>query len=270
MADSGPCPHYSRSYKILAPCCGRWYVCRFCHDEGEWDNAPDPRKSHKIDRTKIETIRCNTCHQEQTFSDKCRNCEQSFGEYSCDKCKFNYSYEKDRYDEIFHCDKCGLCRVGKASEWIHCDTCNACLQGTSHTCIPDSLNNDCPVCLESMRNSTLMATKLPCGHFIHAACLFESRRQGDIRCPSCKRTTFTDEEKLLLWAHIDSIVAQIPPIPEHLNEVTVTILCNDCNTQNDIPFMVEFLKCPDCGGYNTNQQSVNNFPEDLIPEEENT
>jgi hypothetical protein len=27
------CKHYQRSNKLQAHCCGRWFACRFCHDE---------------------------------------------------------------------------------------------------------------------------------------------------------------------------------------------------------------------------------------------
>ncbi|KAJ3040331.1 hypothetical protein HDU99_010169, partial [Rhizoclosmatium hyalinum] len=27
------CKHYQRSCKLQAHCCGKWYPCRFCHDE---------------------------------------------------------------------------------------------------------------------------------------------------------------------------------------------------------------------------------------------
>jgi hypothetical protein len=27
------CKHYQRATKLQAHCCGRWFACRFCHDE---------------------------------------------------------------------------------------------------------------------------------------------------------------------------------------------------------------------------------------------
>jgi hypothetical protein len=35
------CSHYPRGCKVRAPCCGKFFVCRLCHDENE---------KHKIDR----------------------------------------------------------------------------------------------------------------------------------------------------------------------------------------------------------------------------
>ena len=35
------CAHYPKGCQIFAPCCGKIYPCRLCHDEGE---------EHKIDR----------------------------------------------------------------------------------------------------------------------------------------------------------------------------------------------------------------------------
>jgi hypothetical protein len=27
------CKHYKRAAKLQAHCCGKWFACRFCHDE---------------------------------------------------------------------------------------------------------------------------------------------------------------------------------------------------------------------------------------------
>lgn len=35
------CEHYERQCSIVAPCCGRGYPCRLCHDANE---------DHKVDR----------------------------------------------------------------------------------------------------------------------------------------------------------------------------------------------------------------------------
>ena len=44
------CPHYRRKCMLLAPCCGEWVGCRFCHDEKHVDNQRDLKLAHAIDR----------------------------------------------------------------------------------------------------------------------------------------------------------------------------------------------------------------------------
>ena len=37
----------------------------------------------------------------------------------------------------FHCEKCGICRVGKKEDYIHCDICNGCISKSiseTHSC----------------------------------------------------------------------------------------------------------------------------------------
>ena len=50
----------------------------------------------------------------------------------------------DKYKEkqIFHCDGCGICRVGGRENFFHCDVCNCCLalfQKNNHVCIAQKL-----------------------------------------------------------------------------------------------------------------------------------
>lgn len=37
---------------VQAPCCGKLYVCRLCHD------AEEP---HELDRFKVEEVQCSQC-----------------------------------------------------------------------------------------------------------------------------------------------------------------------------------------------------------------
>merc|ERR1719223_75232 len=51
-----PCVHYERKCIIIAPCCGKIYGCRVCHDE--LTNG-----SHgQMDRFKIREIVCKECN----------------------------------------------------------------------------------------------------------------------------------------------------------------------------------------------------------------
>lgn len=62
------CEHYKRHCKLVAPCCGKVYNCRFsdakicstftilrfCHDEAE--------PTHSLDRKKVEEVECLKCN----------------------------------------------------------------------------------------------------------------------------------------------------------------------------------------------------------------
>ena len=61
-----------------------------------------------------------------------------FGEYSCIPCRL-YA---DTTKPIFHCDGCGICRVGKREDFFHCKTCNSCwpvASKASHRCVERAL-----------------------------------------------------------------------------------------------------------------------------------
>lgn len=92
--------------------------------------------------------------------------------------------------EVFHCDKCGICRVGGREKSFHCDTCECCIEITKndrHKCVKSRLKQDCPICLDDMQNSRIPATLLQCGHTIHGPCLKEYLKTS-IACPLCKKS----------------------------------------------------------------------------------
>ncbi len=61
----------------------------------------------------------------QKPGDKCIKCEIVFAKYFCSVC--NLYDDNGEKKGIYHCDKCGICRVGPAKKYFHCDSCNACL-----------------------------------------------------------------------------------------------------------------------------------------------
>ena len=93
------CKHYKRECLIYSLCCQKWYPCRLCHDENE---------NHTLDRFKISKIKCKDCNTIQKSSNKCINCNKKFAEYYCDICHL-----WDCSKEIYHCNDCGFCRIGK-------------------------------------------------------------------------------------------------------------------------------------------------------------
>ena len=72
-----------------------------CHDEAGLD--------HKINRYQIEEMVCFYCGKIQPIAQNCGSCLKQLAHYYCGVCKF---FDDDDKKYIWHCDKCGLCRVG--------------------------------------------------------------------------------------------------------------------------------------------------------------
>ena len=109
--------HYERKCDIIAPCCLRPYGCRICHDE----MSPS---CGTMDRFAISVIACRGCKRRQcSKTNECDSCHTSFAEYHCAECNLWMSMDK----EPFHCERCGICRVGGRENYRHCDTCCMCV-----------------------------------------------------------------------------------------------------------------------------------------------
>ncbi|WAR22768.1 ZN363-like protein [Mya arenaria] len=207
------CSHYARKCMFVSPCCKKFYPCRICHDETE---------KHEIDRTAVQRT--------------CEGCSIVFGKYYCSKCNLFDDEDKGQ----FHCDKCGLCRVGGKSKFFHCDKCGMCLSTKlrgKHKCIEDSSRRNCAVCLEDLHTSRIDAHIPPCGHLIHRIYF----------CPTCAQSLFDMKEA---WRNLDEDIANTP-MPEEYRNMHVGILCRDCHKESSVLFHVIGLKCSECGSYNT-------------------
>lgn len=101
------CPHYDRGCKLMAPCCGKLYVCRLCHDA----DLSRPC-STKLDMYSVKEMMCMSCGDFQKASDTCSKCGVSMGRYYCDVCKL---WENREDHDIYHCQYCNICRVGKGT-----------------------------------------------------------------------------------------------------------------------------------------------------------
>lgn len=74
---------------------------------------------------------------------------------SCLECRF---FDDDTSKQQFHCEKCGICRVGGRENFFHCDRCGCCYNASlkhNHICVERSLHQDCPVCAEVRRASCM-------------------------------------------------------------------------------------------------------------------
>uniref|UniRef100_A0A8C2H882 Ring finger and CHY zinc finger domain containing 1 n=1 Tax=Cyprinus carpio TaxID=7962 RepID=A0A8C2H882_CYPCA len=210
------CEHYVRSCLLKAPCCGKFYVCRLCHDGEE---------NHQMDRFKVREVKCAACNTIQEAQQICKECEVKFGEYYCDIC---HLFDKDK--KQYHCQPCGICRIGPREKYFHCTKCNLCLATDlkdNHKCVENVSRQNCPVFFDCFM------------------CLSRSA----YRCPLCMHSAFNMKE---FWEERDKEIAQTP-MPSEYQDTTVKIICNDCQTRCTVSFHVLGMKCSSCGSYNTAQ-----------------
>lgn len=108
------CPHYKRNIKLQCSLCERWYTCRFCHDEKE---------DHSLNRRETKNMLCMFCGFAQPAAEVCVQCGERAAWYYCSVCKL---WDDDSRKSIYHCDDCGICRVGQGlgKDFYHCKVCS--------------------------------------------------------------------------------------------------------------------------------------------------
>jgi len=230
------CEHYIRNCKFVSPCCGKIYTCRFCHNENE---------SHEINRFEVKEIICSKCNHKQNVSNQCINCGIKFAKYFCKTCNFfDDRIERDYY----HCDKCGICRVGDGKKYVHCDSCNTCIiDNDNHVCRTNAFHNECPICLENLFYSIRPSCILECGHPIHIECLNNCIKNNKINCSLCRKIVYKGDDLKKYIEYID-LQIQLYPIQQ---EIFYNIKCNDCPFNGEAKYHPYGMKCGGCGGYNT-------------------
>lgn len=268
------CAHYKRNVKVQCFDCKRWYTCRYCHDASP--TLPFP---HNLRRPKTENMLCMLCKTPQPAAEVCINCGEYAAWYYCPKCKL---WDNDANKRIYHCDDCGICRVGEGlgRDFAHCRRCNVCISiqtAASHPCIERATEGDCPLCLIRLFESQKSVVSLPCGHYMHGDCFKELMNSG-YKCPVCSKSAVNME---LQWRKLDEEI-RLQPMPEDdedlegLLPLTATtgdaeqthgdvpqprrprevfIGCNDCGRRSWTAFHWLGLKCHVCDSYNTNQMA---------------
>ncbi|EFN77214.1 RING finger and CHY zinc finger domain-containing protein 1 [Harpegnathos saltator] len=258
--DDYGCEHYKRKSKFVTPCCNKVYACRFCHDEQE---------AHTVNRKEVTELICVLCDTRQPVQATCQNCHCRFGKYTCLECNLFDDEDKNQY----HCDGCGICRVGGRDRFFHCAKCNMCLPvqlRNGHTCIENVSHANCPVCLEDIHTSRIPCHIPDCGHLLHRTCFEELLHSGHYACPTCQVSLLDMTD---LWKFLDTEVS-LTPMPEEYRDYKADILCKDCHevrpvqipleapkrpekhlfdeeTESTVKFHVVGLKCLNCGSYNT-------------------
>lgn len=173
----GGCKHYKRECLIKTICCNKWYQCRYCHDSNENHLLEDNRFLTK------EMLCCN-CKTFQLVAQNCVNCDTIMANYYCSVCKL---WDNER--QIYHCDECGLCRVGDKQDHIHCNICSMCfLISADHKCVEGQGKDLCSV-KDCKDKQPLFKSKQPliesdCGHLIHSKCYFKMCGYGLV-CLKC-------------------------------------------------------------------------------------
>ncbi|XP_025934106.1 RING finger and CHY zinc finger domain-containing protein 1 isoform X4 [Apteryx rowi] len=213
MAASGEegCEHYRRGCLLRAPCCGKLYACRLCHDGAE---------GHRLDRFRVAEVQCARCRRLQKAQQSCEGCHSLFGEYYCGIC---HLFDRDK--KQYHCAECGICRIGPKEDFFHCSKCNLCLSLSLRGKHKD------------IHTSRVGAHVLPCGHLLHRG----------YRCPLCMHSAL---DMTRYWRQLDDEVAQTP-MPTEYQNMMVEILCNDCNARSTVQFHLLGMKCTNCESYNT-------------------
>ena len=104
------CEHYKRNIKLQCSACNKWYTCRFCHDAVE---------DHMLNRRETKNMLCMLCGCAQPASEECALCSVRSAWYYCNVCKL---WDDDPEKSIYHCNDCGICRIGQGlgKDFFHC------------------------------------------------------------------------------------------------------------------------------------------------------
>lgn len=240
------CEHYQKKCKLRTSCCKKWYICKYCHNEKEY---------HTMDIKKCNKIVCMECQTIQSVSNRCINpeCCIKFANYYCKKCK----YHNDDFKDIFHCDKCNMCLIGKKKEFKHCDTCNMCLHISiinNHKCIDNRNLSNCPICAEKIQDTSDTPMILEtCQHIIHTQC-FAEYIKSNYKCPVCIKTITDFGIYRSIFDRFDEELRfERNQIPHEYKKAIVHIYCNDCEQTTDTTYHFELHKCQNkqCYSFNT-------------------
>ncbi|KAF9538371.1 hypothetical protein EC957_006886 [Mortierella hygrophila] len=233
------CKHYRRGCKLKANCCGKWFNCRFCHDDV---------CNHTIVRNETKMMLCMHCKAIQPAAQSCESCSAQLANYYCDICKL---WDDDPAKPIYHCADCGICRIGNGldQDFFHCKKCNICMNiqlKDNHRCIERNLECDCPICGEYMFTSTTTVIFMPCGHCIHSKCHSDYVKTS-YQCPTCWKAL---GDMTAYYAKIDNLLSEQKMPPEYANFFS-HVLCNDCEIKSEAPYHFLYHQCEKCRGYNT-------------------
>mmetsp|Transcript_5675 Transcript_5675/g.8767 ORF Transcript_5675/g.8767 Transcript_5675/m.8767 type:complete len:390 (+) Transcript_5675:234-1403(+) len=239
------CSHYQRSCKIYAACCCRFFPCHWCHD----DQTSDGHVMNRRDSRQVLCMRCGTAQASSNscVSDACSSAP-SFSSYYCSACCL---YENNAAKHIYHCEKCGICRVGRGLDidYFHCDKCSACIsvEHKNHKCVENNTKSNCPICFDYMFTSRNPVVITKCGHAMHEACFKLYTGSHMYTCPVCFKSLGDLQQ---LFSDLDSRLEN-EPRPTGYDNIRNRVTCNDCERRSITRYHPRYHKCSLCGSYNT-------------------
>ncbi|KAH7040724.1 zinc-ribbon-domain-containing protein [Microdochium trichocladiopsis] len=247
------CQHYMRNVKLQCSTCERWYTCRFCHNEAE---------DHELIRKETKNMLCMYCGTAQKAGEVCVACGVSAARYYCSVCKL---WNNDPDKNVYHCDDCGICRVGRGigKDFFHCKRCVACIAISTvhdHKCFERATDCDCPICGEYMFTSPKPVVFMKCGHSIHRNC-FDDYMHTSYKCPICNKSVVNME---IQFRNLDLAIAA-QPMPPELRDTQAVVLCNDCSAKSSVQYHWLGLKCGVCQSYNTAQLQITGSTDTSTP-----
>ena len=236
------CEHYP--YRDCAPiftCCGGEYGCRFCHD-AEAPAHGCGKLAEAAGGSVVRDMRCLSCMCVQPAARACQNpdCARVVGTHYCDVCRL-WESDPAKIDRIWHCDKCGMCRIVKdaaISSMVHCDGCKLCVpRDVPHTC-RDISEQVCCACQEVLLTSKRIIVPLhPCTHVMHEDCYVRwalacptATSIGFVTCPTCRHSVVNQAVKDFFAAEG---VRHAQLVAEAKAVLVAAVWCNDCNTQTE-------------------------------------
>ncbi|PSR80276.1 zinc-ribbon-domain-containing protein [Coniella lustricola] len=252
------CVHYKRNVRVQCAECDKWYTCRLCHDEVE---------EHILPRRLTKHMLCMLCGHAQKASDTCTHCGESAASYYCTICKL---WSDDVNKHIYHCDDCGICRVGRGLEkdFFHCKTCCACISIATkddHKCLERATEANCPICNDIMFSSPQKVIFMDCGHPIHQAC-FDEYMNTSYKCPLCSKSIVKMDA---LFLNLANIIKE-QPMPEEYRDVRSILFCNDCSAKSSTDYHFLGLRCQICQSFNTVELDRSPMPADANGSQEGT
>lgn len=191
------CEHYERGCKLRHPVTGQLFTCRLCCEDVRTTNKYSDEALPVLDRQAVTEILCMQCGSLQPAGPKCvnTNCQYHTVPFAVYFCSICHLYDNDANKKIYHCPYCNVCRKGEGLgiDFRHCMRCNACIgvsEYDTHVCIPQRLQGNCPICHESMFESTEPLRGIQCGHVMHLSCFNQYASRCSfmrLSCPLCKQ-----------------------------------------------------------------------------------
>uniref|UniRef100_A0A8B9PIJ5 Ring finger and CHY zinc finger domain containing 1 n=1 Tax=Apteryx owenii TaxID=8824 RepID=A0A8B9PIJ5_APTOW len=226
---------------LQAPCCGKLYACRLCHDGAE---------GHRLDRFRVAEVQCARCRRLQKVG--------TAGAAAAARGPPFRGWGRRRRvpnGRLLSLPLPSPRRAGAAAAGAaELRGLPQPLRGILLRHLPSFRPRQEAVPLRRVRHlqdihtSRVGAHVLPCGHLLHRTCYEDMLKEG-YRCPLCMHSAL---DMTRYWRQLDDEVAQTP-MPTEYQNMMVEILCNDCNARSTVQFHLLGMKCTNCESYNTAQ-----------------